>query len=75
MCGCQLLRHKEQIEIPSWEQPIHLDGKINSASEFMAQFSKKRKFKEVLVRSSGDNQKVAGELVYQQFVHQQFWEE
>ena len=31
MCGCQLLRQIEQIEIPSCEQPIHLDGKITSA--------------------------------------------
>lgn len=66
------MRHKEQIEIPSCEQPTHLEGKINSAREFMAQFSEKRKFKEVLLRSSGDNQKVAGELVYQRFVHQPF---
>jgi hypothetical protein len=39
MWGCQFLRQTEQIDIPSWEQPIHLDGKIKSAKFFTALFS------------------------------------
>jgi hypothetical protein len=39
MWGCQFLRQVEHIEIPSCEQPIHLEGNINSARLFIAQFS------------------------------------
>jgi hypothetical protein len=39
MCGCQLFRQIEQIDIPSWEHPIHLDGKTNSARLFIGRFS------------------------------------
>jgi len=39
MCGCQLERQTEQIDIPNCEQLIHRDGKINSESDLIAKFS------------------------------------